>query len=236
MNFTKILTFAIITMFLLVPFASAKQEAADSLKQDKKVDEKVIDKTKEAAKEIKNKDKDLTGKVTVTDSNTDNYKVSKDSDNTLRIKKQESGGIHTKTKVTIAKSELDNFTEDITKTTETKGAVYQNVSIIHTNRGSSILFGTIAWELDPLYSGTPVLSSNNTNATASRNNTHVIISTGPIKQGQSFSYAVSVPDDHNHGFHLGYLMKWVGTGWDFVSTPPDDWSNYIGDEIEVTVS
>ena len=128
------------------------------------------------------------------------------------------------------------FTEDITKTTETKGAIYQNVSIIHTKQNATASVGSIAWELDPLYSGTPVLTSNNTNATVSRNDTHAIISTGLVKQGQSFSYAVSVPDNHNHGFHLGDLMRWVGTGWDFVSTAPEDWDNYIGDEIEVTVS
>lgn len=140
-----------------------------------------------------------------------------------------TGGTHTVT-VRIY------FTEDITKTTETKGAVYQNVSIIHTKQNATASVGTIAYELDPLYSGTPVLASNNTNATISRNDTHVLISTGLVKQGQSFSYAVSVPDNHDHGFHIGDLMKWVGTGWDFVNTAPEDWTNYIGDQIEVTVS
>lgn len=140
-----------------------------------------------------------------------------------------TGGTHT---VTVRVY----FTEDITKTTETKGAIYQNVSIIHTKQNATASVGSIAYELDPLYSGDPVLTSNNTNATASRNDTHVIISTGLVKQGQSFSYAVSVPDSHNHGFHLGDLMQWVGTGWDFVSTAPEDWNNYIGDQIEVTVS
>ena len=80
------------------------------------------------------------------------------------------------------------------------------------------------------------MSSNNTNATVTRNDTHAIISTGLVKQGQSFSYAVSVPDNHNHGIHLGNVMKWVGTGWDFMNTAPEDWTNYIGDEIEVIVS
>lgn len=128
------------------------------------------------------------------------------------------------------------FTEDVTKITETKDTVYQNVSIIHTKQNATASVGTIAYELDPLYSGDPVLTSNNTNATVSRNDTHVIISTGLVKQGQSFSYAVSDADDHDHGMWLNIPMKWVGTGWDFVSTAPDDWTNYIGDYIQVSVS
>lgn len=140
-----------------------------------------------------------------------------------------TGGTHTVT-VRIY------FTEDITKTTETKGAVYQNISIIHTKQNATASVGTITYELDPLYSGTPVLSSNNTNATVSRNDTHAIISTGLIKQGQSFSYAVSVPDDHDHGIHIGEIMEWVGTGWDFAGVAPEDWTNYIGDEVRVIIS
>lgn len=61
---------AIILMFLITPFACAKQESVDvgTAKQDKKTDDAAVDKTKESAKEIKNKDKDITGKITVTDS------------------------------------------------------------------------------------------------------------------------------------------------------------------------
>lgn len=127
------------------------------------------------------------------------------------------------------------FTETTQKVVETKNATTQRVEISHYTP-SLKTSGLIAYELDPLYSGTPSLSTTNPNATIMRNDTGFTISTGYLPTGSTYNYTVSVPDDHDHGFHIGDLMEWVGTGWDFVSTAPEDWTNYIGDQIEVTVS
>lgn len=113
MNVKQVLVLSIIAMFLLVPFASAKQEVADNLKQDKKIDETAVDKTKEIAKEISNKDKDIKGKVTVTDSDSSKYTVEKKSKTEISISKSEAKGEHTKSKVVI--SEIDLKTIDIDK-------------------------------------------------------------------------------------------------------------------------
>ena len=64
MNYKQILVIAIIAMFLLVPFASAKQdvEATKVSEKDKDIG-KITDRTKESPKEIKNKEPDIvTGK------------------------------------------------------------------------------------------------------------------------------------------------------------------------------
>ena len=111
MKLKQVLVIAIIAMFSLVPFASAKQEVADSVKQDK-INEKVTDKTKESAKEISNKDKDIKGKVTVTDSDSSKYTIEKKSKTEISISKYEAKGEHTKSKVAISEIDLKTIDAD----------------------------------------------------------------------------------------------------------------------------
>ena len=78
------------------------------------------------------------------------------------------------------------FADGITSYTEAKTATHQNASITHTKLSASET-NTIVYELDPLYSGTPVLvSTNNTgDVSVSRNDTHLIIDTDAVEQGIS---------------------------------------------------
>jgi hypothetical protein len=84
------------------------------------------------------------------------------------------------------------FTEDTTLIGDAQTAEYQNISIVHT-AGNNTTSGLIAYQFNTSYLGTPVLESNNTNATVGKNNTHVTISTGELVEGQTFYYNVSIP-------------------------------------------
>lgn len=131
------------------------------------------------------------------------------------------------------------FTEDVTLVSETAGDVFFNVSISHTTTNTATS-GTIEYPLNSghAYNGEPVLASTNPNATATNNGTYLIISTGYVPSGQTYTYNVSI--SQMEGLYLGFLQSWNGLlqKWGFVSDSPTlaDRDTYIGDEIEVTVS
>lgn len=130
---------------------------------------------------------------------------------------------------------VEYFTEDTTKISDTANVTAEVVHISHSSPSVKTA-GTIAYQVAPLYSGTPALVSNNPNATVTRNVTSFIINTGYIPAGTTYNYTVTVANDNNHGMWLNRVLQWMGSGFGFVGEPPTDYTTYIGDQIEVTVS
>ncbi len=127
------------------------------------------------------------------------------------------------------------FTEDTTQISDTTNTTTEVVHISHSSPSVKTA-GTIAYQVAPLYSGTPALVSNNPNATVSRNATSFIVSTGYLPSGTTYNYTVTVANDNNHGMWLNRVLQWMGSGFGFVGEPPTDYTTYIGDQIEVTIS
>lgn len=128
------------------------------------------------------------------------------------------------------------YTEDTTLSTETSTDDFYNASVVFSP-SVALTNGTIARQIPPLYTGTAVLDSNNTNAVMTQNRTHYTIYTGTLTAGSWAGYNVSVPNNADHGMWLNRLMQWVsGVGWNFVGDAPTDYTNDISDEITVTVS
>lgn len=128
------------------------------------------------------------------------------------------------------------YTEDTTISTQSSDNDFHNISIVH-NAGNTVTNGTIIMPIAPLYTGTAVLDSNNTNAVITQNRTHFTIYTGTLTAADWFGYNVSVPNNADHGMWLDRLMQWVaGVGWNFVGTAPTDYTDDISNEITVTVS
>ena len=128
------------------------------------------------------------------------------------------------------------YTEDTTISTQSSDNDFHNISIVH-NAGNAVINGTIIRSIAPLYTGTAVLDSNNTNAVTVQNRTHYTIYTGTLTPGSWAGYNVSVPNNADHGMWLNKLMQWVsGVGWNFVDTAPSDYTDDLSTEITVTVS
>jgi hypothetical protein len=130
---------------------------------------------------------------------------------------------------------VEYFTEDTTLISDTTNTTHEVVHISHSTPSVKTA-GTIAYQVAPLYSGTPALVSNNPNATVSRNATSFIVSTGYLPSGTTYNYTVTVANDNNHGMWLNRVLQWMGSGFGFVGEPPTDYTTYIGDQIEVTIS
>lgn len=104
-----ILSLVVICMLISNAFAAG---ALVEKKEDGKLDLTTVDKTKEKATEITSKDAAITGKVTVTDTDVSKYKVEKKSSTEISISKIEAKDEHTKSIVTVPKSELDKIDID----------------------------------------------------------------------------------------------------------------------------
>lgn len=85
------------------------------------------------------------------------------------------------------------FTEDITEITDTHTTLVQTVNITHTSANTADNGSIIPYEILDGYNGPAVLSSNNTNASISRNATHFTISTGYLAAGSTYYYNVEIP-------------------------------------------
>lgn len=129
------------------------------------------------------------------------------------------------------------YTEDTTVSTETSTDDFYNASVVFSP-SVDLSNGTIVRPIPPLYTGTAVLDSNNTNTVMTQNRTHYTIYTGTLTAGSWAGYNVSVPNNADHGMWLDIIMTWSATiqGWIFGETAPTDYTNDISDEITVTVS
>ena len=128
------------------------------------------------------------------------------------------------------------YTEDTTVVAQTSTSNFYNVTTSH-KAGIPVPNGSMTWFIAPLYTGTAVLDSNNTNTTIYQNRTHFVVYTGRLEVNDTFGYNVSVPNNADHGMWLDLLMQWVsGVGWNFVVAAPTDYTDDISDEITVTVS
>lgn len=85
------------------------------------------------------------------------------------------------------------------------------------------------------YDGKPAMSTNNPNATISRNQTSFTINTGYIPAATEYEYTITTLNHNGHGLWLGIPLTWTGSRWNS-SYALDNWNDYIGDQIEVTVS
>lgn len=128
------------------------------------------------------------------------------------------------------------YTADTTLSTETSTDDFYNASVVFSP-SVALTNGTIARPIAPLYTGTAVLDSNNTNAVITQNRTHYTIYTGTLTAGSWAGYNVSIPNNANHLMWLDRIMQWVsGVGWNFVGTAPTDYTDDLSEEITVTVS
>jgi hypothetical protein len=92
--------------------------------------------------------------------------------------------------VTIANASI---TDDITEITDSHTALLQTVNITHTASATMDDGTLLPYPILDGYDGMAVLTTNNTNASISQNETHFIISTGYISSGSTYYYLVEIP-------------------------------------------
>jgi len=85
------------------------------------------------------------------------------------------------------------FTEDTTLISDTNTSLMQTVNISHSRPSVAESGQLLPYEILDGYDGTAVLTTNNTNASISQNETHFIISTGYISAGSTYYYLVEIP-------------------------------------------